>query len=68
MDPLIDEFSIKDGGPIPLLQMTYINKTTPKPCDKEVKLISSIIYQFINAISFVLTHYNLILGDIVRAE
>jgi hypothetical protein len=35
---LIDEFSIKDGGPIPLLQMTYINKTTPKPCDKEVTL------------------------------
>ena len=38
IDPLIDEFSIKDGGPIPLLQMTYINKTTPKPCDKEVTL------------------------------
>jgi hypothetical protein len=37
-DPLLDEFSIKDGGPIPLLQMTYINKTTPKPCDKEVTL------------------------------
>jgi hypothetical protein len=37
-DPLIDEFSLKDGGPIPLLQMTYINKTTPKPCDKEVIL------------------------------
>jgi hypothetical protein len=38
VDPLIDEFSIKDGGPIPLLQMTYINKTTPKPCDKQVTL------------------------------
>jgi hypothetical protein len=38
IDPLLDEFSIKDGGPIPLLQMTYINKTTPKPCDKEVTL------------------------------
>merc|ERR1712141_743202 len=25
-DPLLDEFSIKDGGRIPLLQMTYINK------------------------------------------
>eukprot|EP00094_Tigriopus_californicus_P005874 TCALIF_05660-PB protein Name:"Similar to Cacna2d3 Voltage-dependent calcium channel subunit alpha-2/delta-3 (Rattus norvegicus)" AED:0.25 eAED:0.25 QI:0/0.5/0.53/0.92/0.58/0.61/13/1066/709 len=37
-DPLMDEFSIKDGGPIPLLQMTYINKTTPKPCDKQVIL------------------------------
>ena len=37
-DPLIDEFSIKDGSPIPLLQMTYINKTKPKPCDKEVTL------------------------------
>ena len=34
----MEEFSIKDGGPIPLLQMTYINKTTPKPCDKEVTL------------------------------
>eukprot|EP00096_Caligus_rogercresseyi_P006770 TRINITY_DN2360_c0_g1_i7.p1 TRINITY_DN2360_c0_g1~~TRINITY_DN2360_c0_g1_i7.p1 ORF type:complete len:691 (+),score=187.76 TRINITY_DN2360_c0_g1_i7:226-2298(+) len=37
-DPLIDEFSLKDGSPIPLLPMTYINKTTPKPCDKQVFL------------------------------
>jgi len=37
-DPLIDEFSIKDGGRIPLLKMTYINKTSPKPCDKQVTL------------------------------
>ncbi len=37
-DPLIHEFSLKDGGRIPLLKMTYINKTTPKPCDKEVIL------------------------------
>ena len=38
-DPLLDEFSIKDdGGRIPLLQMTYINKTQPKPCDKQVTL------------------------------
>ena len=36
-DPL-EVFSMKDGLPIPLLQMTYINKTTPKPCDKEVTL------------------------------
>lgn len=35
-DPLMDEFAIKDGGRIPLLSMTYINKTVPKPCDKEV--------------------------------
>ena len=35
-DPLIDEFAIKDGSPIPLLEMTYINKTKPMPCDKEV--------------------------------
>lgn len=34
----LDEFAIKDGGPIPLLSMTYINKTIPKPCDKEVDL------------------------------
>lgn len=37
-DPLLDEFSVKDGGRIPLLKMTYINKTTPKPCDKKVTL------------------------------
>ena len=37
-DPLIDEFAIKDGQPIPLLEMTYINKTKPMPCDKEVIL------------------------------
>lgn len=37
-DPLMDEFSIKDGGRIPLLKMTYINKTSPKPCDKQVTL------------------------------
>ena len=37
-DPLMDEFSVKDGGRIPLLQMTYINKTSPKPCDKQVTL------------------------------
>ena len=37
-DPLMDEFSIKDGGRIPLLKMTYINKTTPRPCDKQVTL------------------------------
>lgn len=29
---------MKDGGPIPLLEMTYINKTRPKPCDKEAFL------------------------------
>ena len=37
-DPLLDEFSVKDGGRIPLLKMTYINKTSPKPCDKQVTL------------------------------
>ncbi|XP_071745575.1 voltage-dependent calcium channel subunit alpha-2/delta-3 isoform X38 [Lepeophtheirus salmonis] len=37
-DPLIEEFPLKDGSPIPLLPMTYINKTTPKPCDKRVFL------------------------------
>jgi len=37
-DPLMDEFSIKDGGRIPLLKMTYINKTSPRPCDKQVQL------------------------------
>ena len=38
-DPLMKEFSVKDGGRIPLLQMTYINKTSPKPCDKQVTLL-----------------------------
>jgi len=37
-DPYIDQFNVKDGAPIPLLQMTYINKTKPRPCDKEVTL------------------------------
>jgi len=37
-DELIKEYTIKDGGPIPILEMTYINKTQPKPCDKEVYL------------------------------
>ena len=37
-DTLMDEFSMKDGGLIPLLKMTYINKTAPKPCDKETTL------------------------------
>ena len=37
-DSLMDEFSMKDGGLIPLLKMTYINKTAPKPCDKEMTL------------------------------
>merc|ERR1712107_180846 len=32
------DFKMKDGGPIPLLEMTYINKTQPKPCDKEAYL------------------------------
>ena len=35
---LQEEFYQKDGGPMPLLEMTYINKTQPKPCDKEVWL------------------------------
>jgi len=34
----LNDFKMKDGGPIPLLEMTYINKTQPKPCDKEVYL------------------------------
>jgi len=34
-DPLIDQFNVKDGAIIPLLQMTYINKTKPEPCDQE---------------------------------
>jgi len=41
-DPASEEvyntFKMKDGGPIPLLEMTYINKTQPKPCDKEAFL------------------------------
>merc|ERR550519_2015091 len=41
-DPASEEvyntFKLKDGGPIPLLEMTYINKTQPKPCDKEAFL------------------------------
>ena len=37
-DVFVDQLSIRDGSPIPLLKMTYINKTTPKPCDKEVIL------------------------------
>ncbi len=39
-DPLLEEFSVKDGLPFPLLNMTYIDKTTPRPCDKEVTLYS----------------------------
>ena len=35
---VLNEFKMKDGGPIPLLEMTYINKTLPKPCDKEAYL------------------------------
>jgi len=34
----LKDFKMKDGGPIPLLEMTYINKTQPKPCDKEAYL------------------------------
>eukprot|EP00090_Calanus_glacialis_P023863 TRINITY_DN369_c0_g1_i1.p1 TRINITY_DN369_c0_g1~~TRINITY_DN369_c0_g1_i1.p1 ORF type:complete len:1359 (+),score=332.60 TRINITY_DN369_c0_g1_i1:336-4412(+) len=34
-EEVLDNFKMKDGGPIPLLEMTYINKTQPKPCDKE---------------------------------
>merc|ERR1711936_787481 len=34
----LKDFKMKDGGPIPLLEMTYINKTQPKPCDKEAFL------------------------------
>ena len=37
-DELVNEYMMKDGGPIPILEMTYINKTQPKPCDKEVYL------------------------------
>ena len=32
---------LKDGAPIPLLEMTYINKTKPMPCDKEVNHLGS---------------------------
>merc|ERR1712128_124787 len=34
-EEVLNDFKMKDGGPIPLLEMTYINKTQPKPCDKE---------------------------------
>merc|ERR1712088_1023734 len=34
----LKDFKMKDGGPIPLLEMTYINKNQPKPCDKEAYL------------------------------
>merc|ERR1719341_1846877 len=37
-DELVKEYMLKNGGPIPTLEMTYINKTQPKPCDKEVDL------------------------------
>merc|ERR1712241_466 len=37
-EEMLDNFKVKDGGPIPLLEMTYINKTQPKPCDKEAYL------------------------------
>lgn len=37
-DELMSQFSLKDGSPIPLLQMTYINKTKPQPCDKHIPL------------------------------
>ncbi len=36
-DKLMQQYIMKDGGPIPILEMTYINKTQPRPCDKEVK-------------------------------
>ena len=32
---------LKDGAPIPLLEMTYINKTKPMPCDKEVNYLGN---------------------------
>ena len=38
MEEELKDFKMKDGGPIPLLEMTYINKTQPKPCDKEAYL------------------------------
>jgi len=37
-EEMLNDFKVKDGGPIPLLEMTYINKTQPKPCDKEAYL------------------------------
>jgi len=37
-EEILKDFKMKDGGPIPLLEMTYINKTQPKPCDKEAFL------------------------------
>lgn len=37
-EEIVKEYQEKDGGPIPLLEMTYIKKTQPKPCDKEVYL------------------------------
>jgi len=37
-EEVLNDFKMKDGGPIPLLEMTYINKTQPKPCDKEAFL------------------------------
>merc|ERR1719461_514863 len=37
-DEMLNDFKVKDGGPIPLLEMTYINKTQPRPCDKEAYL------------------------------
>jgi len=37
-EEVLNDFKMKDGGPIPLLEMTYINKTQPKPCDKEAYL------------------------------
>jgi len=37
-EEMLNDFKVKDGGPIPLLEMTYINKTQPKPCDKEAFL------------------------------
>ena len=37
-EEILNDFKVKDGGPIPLLEMTYINKTQPKPCDKEAYL------------------------------
>jgi hypothetical protein len=36
-DKLMQQYIMKDGGPIPILEMTYINKTQPRPCDKEVR-------------------------------
>ena len=36
-DEIVKQYTMKEGGPIPILEMTYINKTQPKPCDKEVR-------------------------------